>query len=391
MIRSACAVAIAAIWILVLGVAAGLRWNTPLWPRDRLSLVAHDFHVVMGAGVEDGDALRIGAIGEDGNALQSVTLDAVSARELPILRYRFDDFPRTLELSLLFRRADTPDDVQVVTVPWPGAGWTTVDLRDVPEWRGEIIELGFVEYATAQLVPPSIAFRPFRFDRAELASPSWRGGLAALRTSWFAYVPWALLSVSALAPDRATAGTSSPLPALVVGAVLSVLAAAVMLRWSRRRVLRRAAIVAIGLWLFLDARWLLDFRARHALTERLYAGKSWEERQRLLPEQDLALAAEQIRNWLTSQPPAVRILLDADSKYAYLRLTYLLLPQNTGLLSLTGNAPLPADALVLLYASTQWTYDAFQHTLSGGGRAYPAEPVFENGLVRIYRLKANSP
>lgn len=391
MTRPACAVAIAAIWILVLGVAAGLRWNTPLWPRDRLSLVAHDFHVVMGAGVEDGDALRIGAIGEDGNALQSLTLDAVPARDLPILRYRFDDFPRTLELSLLFRRADTPDDVQVVTVPWPGAGWTTVDLRDVPEWRGEIIELGFVEYATAQLVPPSIAFRPFRFDRAELASPSWRGGLAALCTSWFAYVPWALLSVSALAPDRATAGTSSPLPALVVGAVLSVLAAAVMLRWSRRRALRRAATVAIALWLFLDARWMLDFRARHALTERLYAGKSWEERQRLLPEQDLALAAEQIRNWLASQPPAARILLDADSKYAYLRLTYLLLPQNTGLLSLTGNAQLPADALVLLYASTQWTYDTLRHTLSGGGRSYPAESVFENGLVRIYRLQARSP
>lgn len=387
----ACAVAIAAIWILVFAVAANLRWNTPLWPHDRLALTAHDFRVVMGAGVEDGENLRIGAIGEDGNALQVVNVDSVRAQDLPILRYRFDDFPRTLELSLVFRRADAPDDVQAITVPWPGAGWTTVDLRNVPEWRGDIIELGFLEYATAQLVPPSVAFQPFRFDRAELASLSWHGGLAALRTSWFAYVPWALLSVSALAPDRATAGTSSPLPALVAGCVLSVLAAAVLLRWSRRRALRRAAMVTVALWLFLDLRWMLDFHARHALTESLYAGKSWEERQRLLPEQDLALAAEQIRNWLASQPPASRILLDADSKYAFLRLTYLLLPQNTGLLSLSGNAALPKGALVLLYASTQWTYDEVRHRLTGGGRSYAVEPVFESGAVRIYRQGAKRP
>jgi hypothetical protein len=389
--RLACAGIIVAIWIVVLGIAADMRWNTPLWPRDQLALAARDFRVVMGAGVEDGDKLRVGAIGDDGNALQSVQLQSVRAADLPILRYRFDDFPRTLELSLVFRRADTPDDVQVVTVPWPGSGWTTVDLRRVPEWHGEIVELGFLEYATAQLVPPSVAFRPFRFNRAELASPSWRGGLAALRTSWFAYVPWALLSVSALAPDRATAGTSSPLLVLVAAGALSLLAAAVLLRWSARRALRRAAIVAMLLWMLMDVRWLFDFSARHVLTERLYAGKSWDERQRLLPEQDLALVAEQVRGWLATQPPPPRILLDADSKYAFLRLTYLLLPQNTGLLSLTGDAALPKDALLLLYASTRWNYDVLRQTLNGSGRSYPVEPVFENGAVRIYRLRARWP
>jgi hypothetical protein len=385
--RLACAMAIAAIWILVLGWAAGLGWNTPLLPAARMALPARDFHVVMGAGVEDGEALQVGAVGGDGNALQAIRIAALRAQDFPILRYRFDDFPRTLELSLIFRRADAPDDVQAVTVPWPGDGWRTVDLRSVAEWRGEIVELGFVEYATAQLVPPSVAFRPFRFDRAELMSPSWRGGIAALYTAWFAYVPWALLSVSALAPDRATLGTSSPLPVMPVGLALSLLAAAVILRWSRARLVRRLAVAVVVLWALLDWRWLQDFRDRHSVTESLYAGKSWDERQRLLPEQDLALAAEQIRNWLATQPAAPRILVDADSKYAYLRLVYLLLPQNLGLLSLSGVTLPPTGTLIVLYGSTPWVYNAERRTLRGTGRTFFVDPAFDSAGARIFRVR----
>jgi len=385
--RVVCVIVIGIIWVCALGWAAGMRWNTPLWPAQKIVLPAREFHVVMGAGAEDGDALQVGAVGGDGNALQSTRITPVVAQDLPILRYRFQDFPRTLELSLVFRRADTPDDVQVITIPWPGEGWRTVDLRNVPEWRGEIVELGFIEYATAQLVPPSVAFRPFRFVRAELHSPSWRGGVAGLSTAWFAYVPWALLSVSALAPDRATAGTSSPLPVLLPALALSVLAAALILGWSRRRLLRRAGIAVAILWLLLDLRWLRDFGNRHALTESLYAGKSWQERQRLLPEQDLLAAADRIRDWLATQPPAQRILLDADSKYAFLRLIYLLLPQNIGLLSLSGNADLPAGSVIVLYSSSTWSYDAPRRRLSGSGRSYPVDALSEDGVVRLYRLR----
>jgi hypothetical protein len=384
--RILCAIVIAVIWICAFCWAAGLRWNTPLWPHEKVPLRASNFHVVMGAGVEDGEALQVGAVGDGGNALQSIHLEPIAAADVPMLRYRFHEFPRTLELSLVFRRADAPDDVQVVTIPWPGEGTRTVDLRNVPEWRGQIVEIGFVEYATAQLVPPSVAFRPFRFVRAELVSPSWQGGLAALSTAWFAYVPWALLSVSSLAPDRATVGTSSPLPIVVPTLALSVIAAGWILGWSRRRLLRRAGIAVALLWVMLDVRWLHDFGNRHALTENLYAGKSWEERQRLLPEQDLLAAADRIRSWLATQPPARRILLDADSKYAFLRLIYLLLPQNVGLLSLAGAAPLPADSVIVLYSSSTWTYDAAQRRLNGAGHSYPVDALFEDGVVRLYRV-----
>lgn len=389
--RIACAIVLALVWILVLGWAAGLSWNTPLQPARSKTLAGDAFRVVLGAGVQDEGALRIGAVGDDGNALQSIALDGIRAADYPILRYRFEGFPRTLELSLVFRRADAPQDVHSITIPWPGAGARTVDLRKLPEWRGEIVEVGFVEYATAQLVPPSVAFAPFRFDRIELASPSWRGGLAALYTSWFAYAPWGLRAINTLVSANAVFGAASPMPALVLGMSISVLVLALFLRWPWRRMLRGAGVAAVVLWLGLDARWLRDFDARHALTEHLYSGKDWDERLRLLPDQDLAFMAAQVGNWLDSQPPGQRLLVAADSNYAFLRLIYLLLPHDAALLQLAGDAPLPPGSLILLYASSQWRYDGTREAIVGGSHAYPADPVFESGLAHVYRLRSGAP
>ncbi len=390
--RIGCALVVAAIWIVLFGLVTGSTWNTPLLPRARAVLDAHDFHVVMGAGVEDGSMLRIGAVGDDGSALQSVSLDHLRARDFSTLRYRFDAFPQTLEMAMIFRRADAPDDVQVVTLPWPDNGWCSVDLRKVPGWQGEITELGFAEYATPQVAPPSIAFRPFRFDRAELWSPSWRGSVAALYTSWFGYVPWELHSISALDRAREVAQALPPTPLLAAGAVLSLLACALILRWSWPRLLRRIMVVALAAWALLDLCWLHDFHTKHQLTEDLYAGKPWSERAALLADQNFAFAADQVKAYLSGQAVAQRILVVADSNYAFLRLIYLLLPLDAAPLQMiTPTQPLPPDTLFVVYASTQWQYDPKRGVLNGGGAVYPVERIYESGGVQLFRLRSAPP
>jgi hypothetical protein len=386
--RGICVLAIAVIWMLVLGLAADVRWSAPLAPQQRVHMNASAFHVVMGAGVEDDTALRIGAIGEDGNALQSIALDGLRAEDFSLLRYRFDGFPSTLELSLVFRRADAPDDVQVVTVPWPGKGWRSLNLSHVPGWHGQIIELGFAENATPQVVPESIAFRPFRFDGAELWSPSWRGSFAALYTSWFGYTPWALLSISALGPQREVAQAPPPVPFVGLAGILSLLAAALILRWSRAQLLGGFAIVFLGLWVALDLRWLDDLHAKHELTESVYADKSWEERARLVPDQDIAQAAEQVRVFVSTLTVPHHLLVASDEKYTFLRLIYLLLPLNAApLQQAAGMRVPPRDTLFVLYRDTQWRYDEKRSALLGDNRAYPVEPVFESGEMHIYGFR----
>lgn len=389
--RGGCALLVALIWIALLGAAAQVRWDAPLSPRDRLAFDASRFRVVMGAGSEDGSALRVGAVGDDGSALQTIARTDLQARDYATLRYRFDGFPRTLELSFVFRRVDAPDDVQAVTVPWPGNGWRTLDLSRIPEWRGEITEFGFAEYATPQIAPESSAFRPFRFDRVELWSASWRGSLAALYTSWFGYTPWALLSISALGPQREVAQAAPLLPFAVAGFALSVLVAAWLLRWTRRQAMRRAVFAAATLWVALDVVWLDDFAAKHKLTEAVYAGKGWEERAALVPDQDVQRAAEQLRSYLGTQPPH-QLLVVSDSKYTFLRLIYQMLPLNAAPLEQALGLRWPRrDSRFVVYQSTQWHYDEGRGALLGAGRAFAVEPVFESGDVHVYKFRGSPP
>jgi hypothetical protein len=398
--RLGCAFVLLAIWLLVLGWAARVPWTAPLQPQQRQELHASQFHIVVGAGTEDGDALRIGAVGEDNSALQSVRVH-LNAADVAVLRYRFDGFPRTLELSFLFRCADAPDDVQAVTVPWPSDGWVSVDLRKVPGWHGEITELGFVEYPTPQLAPESAAFRPFRFDGMQLWSPSWRGSLGALRASWFGYTPWALLSVSALGPQREVAQPAPLLPFAMLGMVASLFAATLIMGWRRADLTRAALVAAVALWALLDLDWLSDLHAKHLLTEAIYAGKPWNERERLMPDQDIEAAAAQVRTYFAARTTPDRVLVAADSKYVFLKLIYLLLPLNAAPLQ-TAELPKVAapETFVLLFRDSAWHYDEAQGILVNAN--YPQrdavfrsvfetsarfEPVLESGDLHLYALR----
>ena len=409
--RFVCIVVIALIWLIVLAWPAGLAWESPLVPKQQMTLDARDFRVVRGAGVEDGASLRIGSVGDDGSALQAMPLRRVHADDFSVLRYRFDGFPRTLELSFFFRRADSPADVEpAVTVPWPGDGWQTLDLRKVPGWRGDIIELGFAEYATPQIAPPNVAFKPFRFDRAELSSPSWRGSFAALYTSWFGYTPWALVSISALGPQREVAQAPPLLPFAMLGVVLSLAAAAVVLRWSRKSIAGRAIVAFAALWIVLDLVWLGDLYSKHVFTENVYAGRPWSEREQLVPDPDIAQAAAQVRNYFATQPSlhqnlSHRILVGAESKYVFLKLIYELLPLNAAPIQQLTVSRLPLnDTFVLLFGDTQWHYDEAHGTLLDEHALPPGvsadsiyqdrfehadrfEPVWESGDVHLYALR----
>jgi len=382
------AVALAAIWLGMFALTVGLPWNAPLVPGKRLTLEGRDFLVRSGQGKLVARGLEISALGADGTALQTARLGRARSEQTPILRYRVVDFPKTLELALIFRRTEAPDDVVSISLPAPIYPESAVDLTRLPQWHGEILEVGFAEYAAGQVVGPDHAqFAPFRIERASLQARSWSEVFPRLLSDWFGYRPWALLSISALGPQLDTLPTSSMPVALGIGSVLSVLAGWLILGWRRRRLAQASLLVVLAAWLVLDLRWLDDLLSKHRVIETLYADKSWDERAQIQPDDDTLRAASELAK-IAADTDAKRILVAGDTQYTTLRLVYFLLPQNAApLLSVLAASPgdgLPADSLIAVLGSDA-RYDAEKHVLSLSSVTLPVVLLSEKGSLRVFR------
>lgn len=377
---------------VVVSITAGVPWSAPWQPAQRQVLDAETFQPVIGSAMADRDGMTVGAVGIERVALQVRPLEQpIAAADFPILRYRFERFPRTLELSLVFRRDDNADDVQVVSLPWPGDGEMTLNLTDVPEWRGRITELGFSQQATPQLIPAGIPFEPFRFVEAQLWAASWHGGLAALASDWTAYRPWGFFSVSSVDQD---AGVSLPRrPALLwlveIGIVATVIIALLLFGWRVQATRRAIAIVLVLGWLLLDALWLAQLYERRATTRLVYAGLDWPQREARVPDDELQAAAARIRAVVADAGQGSRVLIHAASPVEMNRLQYLSLPVNVGLLVYAIDPMafrFPAGTLLVLYGMDDWYYDATTRSVRKDLLNFPSDPVIDEGRLRIFRI-----
>lgn len=383
-----------AIWVALFAWAAGVPWNAPWEARERLSMSGRDFHAQFGETSIEPEGLLVKTFGSDGTGLQIAHLTHVRAVNYPVLRYRITGFPSTLELALVFRRVDAPKDVQTISLPAPDGEEIAVDLSRFEEWRGEISELGFAEYATAQLVPRSVAvpFEPFRIESAQLQPHAWDTVLPRLRSDWFGYRPWSLQSINTIGPGRGTLGRSWMMPILSIGALLSGLAAWLVLRWSRARAAVMACGIAVCTWFVLDLRWLADFASKHFITETIYAGKPWPQRLALQPDEETKKAADDLAH-IVEQQGTGRVLVQSDSPFTLLRLIYFLLPLNAAPLERTmseaAGAALPRDALIALYAS-EWKYDKDAGSLAKGETVIPVKLIYEKGDLHVFRYEGPS-
>ncbi len=366
--------------------ASGIHWTSPLFSSEPRHWDGSDFRVVMGGAAQDETRLRIGAVGENRTALQSVVLNGIEAVESPILRYRFEQFPHTLELSLVFRRVGD-DDVTVVSLPWPGDGDAWFDLGTVPQWQGRITELAFAEYPTPQIVPPMQGFRPFTLVNASLASRSWYGDLSALATDWLGQWPWSQRSVHALGRDTDTPRAQSLLLCLMLVIAAAVLWAIMILRLRGRALLRLSIIAVVLGWLLLDLQWQSGLNWRHAATQSLYAEFDWPERELHSADEDIVETARELKTTLRELPENSRILVHAGSSFAVLRLVYHLLPMNVGVLSQAmekvPGQPLPKGSVIIVYDVPGWTYDPDKHLLQGGGLEFPGKILMRHDRLLV--------
>ena len=394
--RVVVALAILASWIVLLLWAARIEIASPFFPATTRTMYGMELTPVFGtASKDDAGRLRVTSTGEDYTGLQSKRLSDIDADAFTTLRYRFADFPRTLELSLIFRTADDPDDV-AISLPWPGETTQTFDLSRIPEWRGRIIELGFAEFPTAQVVPPAQGFAPFSIVEADLASRSWSGDLAALATDWLGAWPWSQRSVHALGRDTDTPRARPLVLCVALAAIVAVLWIAIVIRKPRTVAVSAFAALALS-WIALDAIWQSGLWGRVMTTRAVYGELSLDAREHTTSDSELAMSAEALRARLKGEPADARIIVYADAGRTYdlLRFMWHLLPLNVGVYAyaaMLGPSALPNGCLVVFLDTDAWRTDpslrallAHSEHLSAGDSIHG--DGFERDYVTVFRFR----
>lgn len=372
--------------------AADVDWGSPWNPEQQRNWLGSDFRIVMGGATQDEDRLRIGVIGDNHTALQSVALNGVDASSSPMLRYRFEDFPNTLELSLIFRRAGD-EDVNVISLPSPGNGDEWFDLGSIPQWQGRITEIAFAEYPTPQVVPPEQAFKSFSLVGASLTSRSWKGDLAALETDWFGEWPWSQRSVHALGRDTDTPRARSLVLCIAIAIAMALLAAKLVLRMRKQAMVRLTIGVCLFAWLLLDLQWQAGLHWRGSATESLYAQHSWPERELHGADRDLVEDARALKVALRSVPETARILVHSGSSFSVLRLVYHLLPLNVGVFSealQVDGGKLPAGTILIVCDAPSWSFNAATGVLQGDSIKVRGEVLYRTDRAIALQLGKRS-
>ncbi len=381
-------------WAALLLLVAGVRWDTP-WVSDGQRVFAGSrFHAVFGKAEPEEQQLRVTAPGDELSSLQTTELPELDAAKFPILSYRFEDFPSSLELSFVFRTADG-SDVETISVPAPTTSRAvTVDLSGVPAWKGKIVEMGFAQFPVSQLAPPRLAFRPFVFTSATLQEASWMGKLKATFSGWAARTPWQFISISALGPGEI--GDTSPhalRPPLVVALALGI---AALLAWAilrlRGRAFARFVAIAFGLaWIVLDLFWLRDLGDKRRVDRDLWGAMPLEQRQNRVADIDLVETAAHLKDVLRHEPPTRHVLLSSSAPYTAIRLIYHAAPLNisvaTALPEALPSGPPPGTIIV--------RYDlpvvAKNGLLAFGGRTLRVKTMEEGKKLSVYRVLGTKP
>lgn len=370
-------------WLVLLLWAAQVQWNSPLSATTERRFHGSEFHAVFGEGEARDTFLHVENSDKEFSALQSIAPEGLEAANFSTLRYRFKHFPRTLELSLVFRTAQEPNDVQSVALPWPGVGVSTFNLSRIAGWRGTIVELGFAEFATAQNVPPALGFKPFDVVGIKLSSRSWRGDLATQMTNWFSAWPWSQRSVHSLGREGEAPRSRSAVLVAALAAAIAIGWAIVLLRLRGRRLLMVSLSCAALAWFALDMRWQAGLVQRLLATRTLYAGTDWPERARTVGDSDIQQAADVVKSRFIGETAPARILVESSSRFQSLRLIWHLLPMNAGELAqaLPLGVPLPDDSLIVFLDSNAWRSDpAMRALLAHSQRLEPAAVSNDNGF-----------
>jgi hypothetical protein len=311
-----------AILVVALVTAALIYRNLPGEPGRALHLPAAGFIFEIGSGSPVGKHMRVDRL-ENGYALLSSGPVSIHAEELPVLSYAILPPGALQETTFFWRRSDDAQNVKRTAIS--AAGERLIDLSLEPEWRGEIIEFGFllsgvssqaVQIGGTSLLPDSFGIR------LKLA---WQ--------AWISFEGWSQQSINFLYGGDPRQVISLPLlisSCLLTGLLFFWVFSRIGTRPDRRHLLTMAGLSFLVAWILLDIRWTANNIRQILLSTQSTWQNEFQQQPGTGMDQDLYQYTQRLKNEVIGGKPA-RILIvgsETAADYFLLKAKYHLLPHN---------------------------------------------------------------
>lgn len=305
-----------------LAVNSEVAGNNAAGPR---LIRGDDLQVRLGTGkaTDDGAMLLTGMHKAEDERAILTHRTSFAASDYAFIEYTLSGRNPQEPVYLLWRTAENPEQVSRLPLPWRGNDTGMTFLGLLPEWSGEITEIGLDIYGDLRGQPLAISsLTLLPRTRAALLHSIW--------FEWTAFRGWTQKSANFLrgSPEH---GVLAPTLAMAVWSGLALFILAGISRRFRRShdVVAYASAVLIP-WIVLDLLWQADLSRQLDETRYLFAGKTQHEKHLADLDPELYEYAEYLKNEVLPEPgPRIFLLHDSDQMtYTRLKAQFYLLPHN---------------------------------------------------------------
>ncbi|MEH6515079.1 MAG: hypothetical protein V7742_00245 [Halioglobus sp.] len=243
--------------IALAGATAYLVLAYPATTAKPHSFTAQQMRIMVGGGRVAGE---VGIIEKYQNNIAVLSSGPVrlKAEKLGLLKLETAE-ANSGHAQFFWRNGSGQEDLHSTEIPGWGEDW--VNLGDLPQWQGQITEIGLMFYAKDG--------KPAMFRGLTVSPYSLPLHLKKLAHNWVETSRWSQKSVNWI--DAGSGTSSVPLPVLMSAWVLiTLLLVAILTRRTKGGGYTSALLCTAVAWMILDLRWTANGVAQAADTMRTY-------------------------------------------------------------------------------------------------------------------------
>lgn len=276
--------------------------------------------------------------------------------------------------------------LRLAALPATPSGGGTIDLAQLPQWQGEVSQVGIALMPNDLLAPSLLPDTSLEVQLLRLEPPGWGGALRNLWTEWTAVRSWNGRSNNTLGLESGRREASLPgfLALWLVGAM-----ALLLLCHGRQSLHRHAVALVVAACVLLALLQVRQLAANASIASA--AARQATRAQPLSAAPALAAAAVELNQRLREAADRPRVLVHGDGLFLSEYPTWLLRESNAATLRTPDWLPPQASLegwVLVLVGDGDWRFDAGSGELTVGNQQRQALPWFESGPLRAYRFAA---